>query len=149
MADRLTVYRPARARVVVYLCAAGVLATMLFLAVALPDEGRSGWGIYSRLGVVAVGLVIVAFLHRLGSVRVATSESGVLVVNVMNRRRLEWAEIVGVRLLSGDAWMVLDLSDGKSLSAMGIQHSEGERGQQQAQAFARAVQQHTRTPGHG
>jgi hypothetical protein len=81
-------------------------------------------------------------------VRVVASEDGVLVVNVVGRRRLEWAEIVGVRLLRDDAWMMLDLADGQALAAMGVQKSEGRHGQEQAQAFARLVQQHTRVPGH-
>ena len=66
-------------------------------------------------------------LHRLASVRVETSDEGVLVANVIGRRHLEWAEIVGVRLLRDDAWMMLDLSDGQALAAMGVQKSEGKR----------------------
>jgi hypothetical protein len=143
-----TVFRPRRARVVVYVCAAAVLATMVGLAVVLPSGGAHGWGVASRLGVVGFGVVAVWVLHRLASVRVVASEDGVLVVNVVGRRRLEWAEIVGVRLLRDDAWMMLDLADGQALAAMGVQKSEGRHGQEQAQAFARLVQQHTRVPGH-
>ena len=79
-------------------------------------------------------------LHRLAAVRVETSDDGVLVVNVIGRRRLEWAEMVGVRLLRDDPWMMLDLSDGQALAAMGVQKSEGERAQRQAREFARLVQ---------
>ena len=87
-------------------------------------------------------------LHRLAVVRVETSDDGVLVVNVIGRRRLEWAEVVGVRLSRDDPWMLLDLSDGQALAAMGVQKSEGERAQRQARDFARMVQEHTRVPGH-
>ena len=44
--------------------------------------------------------------------------------------------------------MMLDLSDGQALAAMGVQKSEGERAQQQAGAFARMVTEHTRVAGH-
>jgi hypothetical protein len=44
--------------------------------------------------------------------------------------------------------MLLDLSDGTALAAMGVQKSEGERSQRQAREFARMVQDHTRVPGH-
>ena len=118
-----TVFRPVRARVVVYVCAAAVLATL-------------------------VALAVVFVLHRLADVRVEASEEGVLVVNVVGRRRLEWAEVVGVRLLRDDAWMLLDLSDGSALAAMGVQKSEGERAQRQAREFARLVNEHTRVAGH-
>jgi hypothetical protein len=142
------VFRPRRARVVVYVCAAAVLATMVGLAVVLPSGGPHGWGAGSRLGVVGFGIVAVWVLHRLASVRVVAGEDGVLVVNVIGRRRLEWAEIVGVRLLRDDAWMMLDLADGQALAAMGVQKSEGRHAQDQARAFALLVQQHTRVPGH-
>ena len=132
----------------VYVCAAAVLATMVGLAVVLPSGGPHGWGVGSRLGVVGFGLVAVWVLHRLASVRVVASEDDVLVVNVIGRRRLEWAEIVGVRLLRDDAWMMLDLADGQALAAMGVQRSEGRHAQEQAQAFAQLVQQHTTVPGH-
>ena len=142
------VFRPARARVVIYVCAGGVFTAMALLAISLPSTGPHPWGPESRLGVVAVGVVVVLVLHRLAGVRVETSAAGVRVVNVLGRRRLEWAEIVGVRLLQDDAWMMLDLSDGQALAAMGVQRSEGARGQRQAREFARLVNQHTRVPGH-
>lgn len=140
-------FRPARARAVVYAVAALVLATMVGLAIALPADGPHGWRLESRLGIVALGGAAVFLLHRLAAVRVETSAAGVVVVNVVGRRRLEWAEIVGVRLLRDDSWMMLDLSDGEALAAMGVQKSEGERGQRQAREFARMVSEHTRVPG--
>jgi Bacterial PH domain len=142
------VLRPTRARVVVYVCAAAVLVTMVGLAVALPSGGPHGWGVGSRLGVVLLGIAAVYLLHRLASVRVEASDDGILVANVLGRRRLEWAEVVGVRLSRDDPWMLLDLSDGTALAAMGVQKSEGERAQKQAREFARMVQEHTAVPGH-
>jgi hypothetical protein len=143
-----TVFRPVRARAVVYVCAAAVLVTLVTLAVVLPSGGPHPWGPGSRLGVVVFALLAVFVLHRLASVRVETSDDGILVANVIGRRRLEWAEVVGVRLSRDDPWMLLDLSDGTALAAMGVQKSEGERGQRQAREFARLVQEHTRVPGH-
>jgi hypothetical protein len=142
------VFRPVRARAVVYVCAAAVLVTLVTLAVVLPSGGPHPWGPGSRLGVVVFALLAVFVLHRLASVRVETSDGGILVANVIGRRRLEWAEVVGVRLSRDDPWMLLDLSDGTALAAMGVQKSEGERGQRQAREFARLVQEHTRVPGH-
>jgi len=143
-----TVFRPVRARAVVYVCAAAVLVTLVTLAVVLPSGGPHPWGPWSRLGVVVFALLAVFVLHRLASVRVETSDEGILVANVIGRRRLEWAEVVGVRLSRDDPWMLLDLSDGTALAAMGVQKSEGERAQRQAREFARMVQEHTRVPGH-
>jgi Bacterial PH domain len=125
-----------------------VLVTLVALAFVLPSGGPHPWGPGSRLGVVLFALLAVFVLHRLASVRVETSDNGILVANVIGRRRLEWAEVVGVRLSRDDPWMLLDLSDGTALAAMGVQKSEGERAQRQAREFARMVQEHTRVPGH-
>ena len=127
----------------VYPCAAAVLAVLVVIAIALPAGGERGWDVGSRLGVVGVGLVMVWFLHRLASVRIVTDETGVEVVNILTRRRLDWAEVVGVRLSRDDAWLMLDVSDGTSLAAMGVQRSEGELAQRQARDFARLVTAHS------
>lgn len=53
--------------------------------------------------------------------KVVADETGVTVVNITSRRHLDWAEIVQVNLRPGDPWVFLDLSDGTSLPALGIQ----------------------------
>jgi hypothetical protein len=139
------VFRPRRARVVVYACAAALLAALTWIAFALPTGGEHPWGAGSRIALVALALAGVYLLHRLAAVRVETSDDGVLVVNVVRRRRLAWAQIVGVRLSRDDAWLVLDLADGDAMQAMGVAKSEGVAAQEQARAFARLVNEHSRT----
>ena len=141
--DRV-VLRPRRARLVVYPAAAALFVVLVGIAFLLPSEGANGWGIGSRLAVVVFAAACVWFLHRLASVRVETDKAGTTVVNVLRRRRLEWSEIVGVRLSRDDAWMMLDVSDGTSLAAMGVQRSEGDLAERQAQAFARMVAERSR-----
>jgi hypothetical protein len=143
------VLRPRRARLVVYPCAAALLVVLVVIAVLLPAGGPNPWGFGSRLSVVLFALACVWFLHRLASVRVEADETGATVVNVLRSRRLEWAEVVGVRLSRDDAWMMLDISDGSSQAARGVQRSEGELAQQQARAFARMVSERSRTDGAG
>jgi hypothetical protein len=50
-----------------------------------------------------------------------------VVVNGFRRREYEWPEIIAVHLPPGAPWAVLDLSDGTSAPAMGIQGSDGAR----------------------
>ena len=140
-----TVFRPRRARLVIYPCVAVVLIALVGGAVLAPSEGASGWGLGSRLALVAVAVAVAYFLHRLADVRVIADEAGVSVVNIVHSRRLEWAEVVGVRLLRDDAWMMLDLSDGESMAAMGVQKADGAYAQEQAGRFARMVAERTRT----
>ena len=116
---------------------------LVALAVLLPSDGANGWGLGSRLSVVLFGLAIAYFLHRLASVRVETDADGATVINILTRRRLQWAEVVGVRLSRDDAWMVLDVSDGSSLAAMGVQRSEGVLADEQVRTFARLVNERT------
>jgi hypothetical protein len=139
------VFRPRRARIVVYAAATALLSVLVVVAVLLPAEGASGWGLGSRLSMVVVALGCGWFLHRLAAVRIETDADGVTVVNILTRRRLEWAEIVGVRLSQDDAWLMLDVSDGSALAAMGVQKSEGELAHEQARTFARMVAERSPT----
>ena len=50
-------------------------------------------------------------------------------VNGYRRHDYEWAEVLAVHLPPGAPWAVLDLADGTSQSAMGIQGSDGARAQ--------------------
>jgi hypothetical protein len=140
------VFRQRRARVVVYACAALLFVTLTVVAAALPSSGPHPWGAASRASLVGIAVVGVWLLHRLAAVRIEADDDGVTVVNVVGRRRLEWAEIIGVRLSRDDPWLVLDLADGEALLAMGVARSEGKQAQEQARAFARLVNEHSRTP---
>lgn len=136
-------FRPRKARLVVYPLAAVVLASMVACAVLLPREGPGAWGVVSRVGLVALGLVIVWFMHRLAAVRLEAGEPGVEVVNIFVRTRLAWAQIVDVRLSRDDPWVLLDLSDGATLAVMGIQKTDGPRAEADARALARLVVEHS------
>ena len=142
-----TVFRPRRARQVIYPCAALVLVAMIGGVVFVPSDGAGGWSLGSRLALGVVALAIAYFLHRLAAVRVVADDAGVSVINIVQRRRLEWAEVVGVRLLRDDSWMMLDLADGSAMAAMGVQKADGAYAQEQAEQFARMVAERTRAPG--
>ncbi len=144
-AARRQVFRQRRGRVVVYVMALLLLGSLTALAVGLPSDGPHPWGAGSRISLVLLGVACGYLLHRLASVRVVADDTGVTVVNVVRRRRLEWAEIVGVRLSRDDPWLRLDLADGEALAAMGVARSEGAQAQEQARSFARLVNEHSRT----
>jgi hypothetical protein len=142
------VFRPRRARVVVYVLALAMLVTLTWIAFALPTGGEHAWGNESRASLVLLAVCFCVPLHRLAAVRVVTEDSGVTVVNVLRRHRLEWAQIVGVRLSRDDPWLVLDLDDGEAMQAMGVARSEGAAAQRAARDFARLVNEHSHIPGH-
>ncbi|MFF8969488.1 PH domain-containing protein [Streptomyces sp. NPDC014995] len=109
-------FRPGRTRAV--LLTAGVAIFVVISAVALLLE-QLGPG--ERLSFIVTGGLIFWVLARLARVRVVADDSGVTVVNIAGKRRLDWAEILRVNLRPGDPWVFLDLSDGTSQPALGIQ----------------------------
>ncbi|MGW7413344.1 PH domain-containing protein [Streptomyces sp. NPDC054863] len=109
-------FRPNRTRAV--LLTVGVALFAVVSAVGLMLEMLSPG---ERLSFIFTGALLFAVLLLLSRPKVVAEESGVTVVNLTTKRRLEWAEILKVNLRPGDAWVFLDLSDGTSLPALGIQ----------------------------
>ncbi|MER5941502.1 PH domain-containing protein [Streptomyces sp. NPDC001928] len=109
-------FRPGRTRAV--LLTAGTAIFVVITAVALLLE-KLGPG--ERLSFIFTGALMFGVLAMLARVKVVADESGVTVVNITTKRRLDWAEILQVNLRPGDPWVFLNLSDGTSLPALGIQ----------------------------
>ncbi|CAM5339547.1 PH domain-containing protein [Streptomyces pseudogriseolus] len=124
-------FRPGRTRAV--LLTAGVA---LFVVVSLIGLLLNGLGPGERISFVFTAALLAGVLFLLARPKVVADGTGVTVVNIVHRRRLEWAEILQVNLRSGDPWVFLDLSDGTSLPALGIQPGIA---RQRAVADARAL----------
>ncbi|GHA89925.1 membrane protein [Streptomyces tendae] len=124
-------FRPGRTRAVLI-----VLAVVTFVTVTVLGMVLAGLGPGERLSFVLTALLLAGVLLLLARPRVVADESGVTVVNLTAVRRLAWPEILRVNLRQGDPWVFLDLSDGTSLPALGIQPGIAK---QQALADARAL----------
>jgi len=109
-------FRPGRTRAV--LLTAGVAIFVVITTVAMLLEQLTPG---EKLSFVFTGAILFAVLALLARVKVVADESGVTVVNIASRRHLEWAEILQVNLRPGDPWVFLNLSDGTSQPALGIQ----------------------------
>ncbi|MFF4117997.1 PH domain-containing protein [Streptomyces sp. NPDC001714] len=109
-------FRPGHTRVILLTAGVAIFATISGVALLLEQLGPG-----EKLSFVVTGALIFWVLARLARVKVVADESGVTVVNIAGERRLEWAEIVQVNLRPGDPWVFLNLSDGTSLPALGIQ----------------------------
>ncbi|MFE1310283.1 PH domain-containing protein [Streptomyces sp. NPDC058755] len=109
-------FRPGRTRAV--LLTAGVVIFLVVSGIAMLLE-HLGPG--ERLSFVITGALIFWALAQFARVKVVADETGVTVVNIASKRHLDWAEIVQVNLRPGDPWVFLNLSDGTSLPALGIQ----------------------------
>jgi hypothetical protein len=118
-------WRPRKARIIPYVLAVVVVLSMVALAVAMPSQ----WSLADRLGLVAIGLIVAGVLHLLARSRVSADDRGLTVVNGLRTHEFEWAEILAVTMADGAPWPTLDLADGSTAVAMGIQASDGERAQ--------------------
>ncbi|MEU6425328.1 PH domain-containing protein [Microbispora sp. NPDC046973] len=116
-------WRPRVTTIIAYGMAAVMVIGSILLAVGLPEQFK----LPDRLGMVAFGVVVACVLHLLGRLRVRADEKGITVVNPLRVHRFEWAEVLDVTMVEGDPWPKLDLADGVSLGAMGIQSTERER----------------------
>ena len=61
--------------------------------------------------------------------RVVAEPDRLVVVNGYRRREYDYAAVVDASLAPGAPWVTLDLDDGTTVSAMGIQGSDGARAQ--------------------
>lgn len=131
-------WRPLLGRLVAYGMAAGVMVTTVTLAIMIAPP----FAVADRLGLVLVGLAITTALHLLGRCRVTADRRGLTVVNVGRVHRFEWAEVVRVSMGVGASWPTLDLADGSTMGAMGIQSADGERGQQAVAELQALLRRH-------
>lgn len=134
-------FRPTRTRAVLLGVGAAMFVTITAIALILetlhPGE---------RIAFVFTAVLLSSVLVLLSRPKVVADEAGVTVVNLTTTRRLEWAQILRVNLRPGDAWVFLDLNDGTSLPALGIQPGVAKA---QAIADARALRALAETHGTG
>ena len=119
--------RPMGVRVAAVVFGAALLVTVVAVWLTLPAEAQDGFTILQRITVAGMVLGVLAIGHALGRCRVDADEEGLTLVNGYRTHRLAWQQVVAVSLRPGSPWAVLDLNDGTTRSALGIQGSDGAR----------------------
>jgi hypothetical protein len=132
-------WRPRRGRIVCYGISAVLLVITAVIAFLLPHEGAFVFSVADRIGVLLVTLGICWFLHKHASVSITATPEQLRVRNLFRTRTLAWGEVLAVRFNPGDPWTYLDLADGETLAAMGIQSSDGAAAVESARELARLV----------
>ena len=118
-----TRWRPVLTRVVLLGLAVVSVGFFCTIAVLGPDD----WQRHDRIGLGVAGLLFALVLALLARPVARADRDGLTVVNFVRRRRLDWAEILGVNLRRGDPWVLLDLADGGTLAVVAIQPGSGLR----------------------
>lgn len=141
-------FRPLGVRLAGVLFGAGLFAVGAAVWLTLSQEVRDAFNPLQRITVLLLFTTVVAMGHALGRCRVDADEDGLRVVNGYRTHELTWPEVVAVRLRPGNPWATLDLANGTSLAAMGIQGSDGGRARQQVRQLRALIEAHAgREPG--
>jgi len=122
----------------------GVLLVVTVVAVwlGLSEQAQASFTVPQRITVALFVVVAFAVGHSLGRCRVDADEGGLTVVNGYRTHRLAWQQVVRVALRPGSPWAVLDLNDGTTRSAMGIQGSDGALAIRQTRQLRALVEAH-------
>ncbi|KAA9379876.1 PH domain-containing protein [Microbispora cellulosiformans] len=137
-------WRPRSTTIIAYGLAAVMVVGAIVLAVGLPEQFK----LADRLGMVGFGLLVAFVLHLLGRLRVRADEQGITVVNPLRVHHFEWAEVLDVTMVEGDPWPKLDLANGLSLGAMGIQSTERERSRRAVAQLTALIRERGEAPEH-
>jgi len=137
-------YRPFGVRMVIIVLGTLLTVVVVTMWFAFPAEVRAQFTVFQICTVIVLGLGFYACGYALARSRVVAREDGLTLVNGYRSRHVTWNEVIAVNLRPGSPWAVLDLSDGTSVSAMGIQSSDGPRAQQHVREVRALVDAHTR-----
>ncbi|SEG84043.1 PH domain-containing protein [Nonomuraea solani] len=116
-------WRPRRGRIVAYGFAVLIVLGAVVMAIFIAEPFK----LADRIAIVAFGGAVAYVLHLLGRVRVEADDEGITIVNAVRTHQATWPEVLDVTLLVGDPWPRIDLADGRTVGAMGIQGSEKAR----------------------
>lgn len=139
-------FRPLGVRLAIYVFGGMLLAVAVVAWLLLPDQTRASFSWIERATLVLIGLMFGAAGYALARSRLVARPDGLVVVNGYRKRRFDWNQVLGVSLRAGSPWAVLDLSDGTSTAAMGIQGSDGPRASRQVRELRHLIDVITHPP---
>ena len=139
-------YRPLGIRLMATAMGSLLVGALAVIWVAMPASVREQFSIEQRITLLLIFAAMLVFLYGIARSAIRADAGGLRIVNVYRARRLEWAQVVHIRLQPGDPWAVLDIDDGTTVKAMAIQGSDGRRARRATAQLRALVDEHTRTP---
>jgi len=140
-------WRPFGVRVAGTIFGAGLLAVCVMTWVGFDDATRAKFTMFQRGTLIFFGVLAFVVWFALMRSRVVAEASRLVVVNGYRRREYAWPQVVAVRLPPGAPWVTLDLADGTSAAAMGIQGSDGGRAKKAVRELRAVADHQTRSAG--
>lgn len=137
-------WRPFGVRLAGIVLGAGLVAVCAFTWIGFDADTRAKFTMFERLTMLAMGLLAFAIWYALVRSRVVAQEQHLVVVNGYRRHEFDYAQVVAVRLPPGAPWATLDLADGTTVSAMGIQGSDGDRARRAVREVRTVAEQQLR-----
>ena len=134
-------WRPFGVRVAGTVLGLGLVLVCALAWLGFDDATRARFTLFQRGTLLFFGLLGFALWFALVRSRVVAEERGLVVVNGYRRREYAWAQVVAVHMPAGAPWVTLDLTDGTTVSAMGIQGSDGDRARAAVRELRRLVDQ--------
>jgi hypothetical protein len=122
-----TTFRPFGIRIAAVVLGALLLGVTAGIWLAFPQDVRDQFTTFQRVTVLAFGVAAAAAIFALARSRIEARSDGLLAVNGYNSHFYPWQEVAGVTLRAGGPWAILELADGSTAPAMGIQGSDGSR----------------------
>lgn len=120
-------WRPFGVRVAVWFFGVLLVGVCAAVWIGLGAEVRAQFTTLERITLVLIGLLLFSAYYALVRSRVIARDEGLTVVNGYRSRTYEWSQVISVSLRRGAPWGTLDLSDGTTLSLLGVQGSDGRR----------------------
>ncbi len=138
-----TTFRPLGVRIAAVAFGVLLFGVSATIWLSFPGDVRAAFTPAQRVTVLLMGAGVIVIGHALARCRIDADDDGVQVVNGYRSHRLQWAQVVTVRMLPGNPWVTLDLADGTTLSALGIQGSDGARAARQLRALRALIEAHS------
>lgn len=132
-------FRPLGVRIAVVVLGLGLVAVTAAIWFAFPQTTRDAFTVLQRLTVIGFGLAYATMGHAMSRCRVDAREDGLLLVNGYRSHLYPWDRVSRITLRDGAPWGLVELTDGTTVSAMGIQGSDGARAVRQVKEL-RAIQ---------
>jgi hypothetical protein len=136
-------WRPFGVRIAVWVLGGLLLAIVVFVWVAFDAATRAQFTLLERITLVLIGLMLFAAYYALVRSRVTATAEGLTVINGYRTRTYEWSQVIQVSLRRGAPWGTLDLSDGTTVSLIGVQGSDGARARRAVREIRAAIEENT------